>query len=255
MNCLFCGIELTRKTQKKYCSVSCQKAHRSVLTGMKRIRTCKWCGKEFVMRWPSGKARKGEANEGQFCSRKCKGLAKRNKLTCPVYVKECSICGKWFTSRHQRARCSDECTLEYNRLVAYKRNSGRQVITKICKECGNEFTPEYGCKKRIFCSDMCSKKNGRRKCKGTRRAKKRGNGHEAFDPIDVLRRDKWRCQLCGVRTPKKLRGTWELNAPELDHIVPLSMGGEHSMRNSQCLCRKCNSEKGATTRGQLRLFG
>lgn len=50
-------------------------------------------------------------------------------------------------------------------------------------------------------------------------------------------------------------GVGKDNAPELDHIVSLAEGGEHSMRNTQCLCRKCNQEKGVTTKGQLRLFG
>ena len=34
---------------------------------------------------------------------------------------------------------------------------------------------------------------------------------------------------------------------------PLILGGEHSMRNTQCLCRKCNRDKGATAQGQLRI--
>jgi 5-methylcytosine-specific restriction endonuclease McrA len=32
-----------------------------------------------------------------------------------------------------------------------------------------------------------------------------------------------------------------------DHVVPLSKGGEHSLANSQILCRSCNASKGAKT--------
>jgi 5-methylcytosine-specific restriction endonuclease McrA len=33
---------------------------------------------------------------------------------------------------------------------------------------------------------------------------------------------------------------------ELDHIIPLAMGGSNTARNIQVLCERCNREKGAT---------
>jgi 5-methylcytosine-specific restriction endonuclease McrA len=33
----------------------------------------------------------------------------------------------------------------------------------------------------------------------------------------------------------------------IDHIIPLSRGGEHSFENTTCCCRKCNEEKGNRT--------
>jgi len=77
---------------------------------------------------------------------------------------------------------------------------------------------------------------------------------ESVDPIKVFDRDGWRCQLCGKKTPKAKRGTYSRNAPELDHIMPLSLGGEHSYRNTQCLCRSCNGSKSNTPMGQLSLL-
>lgn len=32
--------------------------------------------------------------------------------------------------------------------------------------------------------------------------------------------------------------------PTLDHVVPLTLGGEHSLSNAQLLCHSCNSAKG-----------
>ena len=50
-------------------------------------------------------------------------------------------------------------------------------------------------------------------------------------------------------------GTCDPRAPELDHIVPLALGGAHVPENVQDACRACNSAKGATDRGQIWLPG
>lgn len=86
------------------------------------------------------------------------------------------------------------------------------------------------------------------------RRKAERNG-ERFEAITVLERDRWRCQLCGKKLNSKHRGTYRDDAPELDHIIPLSQNGEHSMRNTQCACRKCNLLKTDKGAGQQRLFG
>ena len=65
----------------------------------------------------------------------------------------------------------------------------------------------------------------------------------------------WRCQVCGVSTPKSLRGKLVDRSPELDHRVPLAMGGSHTWDNVQTACRKCNAAKGAhRVVGQMNLF-
>lgn len=66
---------------------------------------------------------------------------------------------------------------------------------------------------------------------------------EPINPDFILERDNYRCYICGIKTPKKLRGTYEDNAPEVDHIIPLSKGGLHVESNLRCSCRKCNGLK------------
>jgi 5-methylcytosine-specific restriction endonuclease McrA len=41
-------------------------------------------------------------------------------------------------------------------------------------------------------------------------------------------------------------GTNHDNAPEHDHVVPMSAGGPNTYANSQLLCRVCNWLKGAS---------
>lgn len=68
---------------------------------------------------------------------------------------------------------------------------------------------------------------------------------EQIERAIVYDRDAGRCHLCG----KKVRGKWHL-----DHIVPLSQGGEHSYRNVAVAHPKCNQSKGRKMKGQLRLL-
>jgi uncharacterized protein YozE (UPF0346 family) len=52
---------------------------------------------------------------------------------------------------------------------------------------------------------------------------------------DVLRRDNFQCVLCGASgRDAKL---------EIDHIVPVSLGGSDDTGNLRCLCCKCNRGK------------
>jgi hypothetical protein len=178
-----------------------------------------------------------------------------------VFLLVCQVCQRSFYSNNcLRRHCSDACRIATNRKSARESNlrlSGVDKSARKCKCCGSVFKPAYGVKKRDFCSSSCAKRFfSRLRCKThRRRARSYGVKYEHVNPISVFDRDGWRCKLCGVKTPKELRGTIDQRAPELDHIVPLSKGGAHSYENTQCLCRKCNGAKGNKPLGQLLLIG
>lgn len=96
-------------------------------------------------------------------------------------------------------------------------------------------------------------KASRRKSKLARRAIERGLHAERIDPLDIIRRDGESCYICGTPTPIMLRGSYEPNAPEIDHVIPLALGGLHTYENVKCCCRSCNLGKGASPypRGEL----
>lgn len=125
-----------------------------------------------------------------------------------------------------------------------------------CGTCGN-FLPREGFYKNkrtlLGLTSQCRKchtqtsiksrnpekyKANKRRHEAARRARKRGAiGDVSANDIrhlEVL----WgaACLKCGV-----------VKTLQWDHVVPLSRGGEHSIRNLQRLCRKCNERKQART--------
>jgi 5-methylcytosine-specific restriction protein A len=53
---------------------------------------------------------------------------------------------------------------------------------------------------------------------------------------DVLRRDKWKCSICGKRFRKSLL--------DVDHIIPVRMGGQlFDKDNLRTLCKECHKAK------------
>jgi hypothetical protein len=52
---------------------------------------------------------------------------------------------------------------------------------------------------------------------------------------EVLRRAKFRCELCGISA--------DIKALEVDHIVPRNQGGSDDLSNLQALCYSCNAMK------------
>jgi 5-methylcytosine-specific restriction endonuclease McrA len=63
---------------------------------------------------------------------------------------------------------------------------------------------------------------------------------------EILRRDDYTCQYCGVRSPYLT----------IDHIVPRRLGGHHDWDNLVAACPPCNHRKGGRTldQSQMRLL-
>ena len=77
------------------------------------------------------------------------------------------------------------------------------------------------------------------------RARSRASGDaaiELFDPHEVFERDEWFCQVCGTEVDPHTRypDPW---CGTLDHRVPLSAGGHHTLDNAQLAHLTCNLAK------------
>lgn len=97
-------------------------------------------------------------------------------------------------------------------------------------------------------------RNYRRQHNGKRRAAIQGGDHEPYDPADIFQRDRWRCQLCHRKLSAKPYP--HPKSATIDHIVPLSQGGDDKPANVQAAHLECNLSKGVKPQGeQLRLVG
>lgn len=267
--CVECGISFSGRTKDAIvCSTECKSSRAQRQQKQYAVfrppawwrgpRSCTLCGKTFIPTQPNGAQCSGKKSWGKYCSRACGNLARR-KAPQEAAVNSCIQCGGAFSGRSDSTLCSDSCRKERQKITMRNRAKAKYVPKTIfCRECGFRFVTTYGNTRRAFCSDPClsmaMRRTHRATAKALRRQRLRG-ATETIDPLQVLIRDGWKCQLCGKRTPKKFRGTTDMRAPEVDHIVPLSRGGEHSYRNTQCTCRACNLQKSAGPGGQLRLFG
>lgn len=247
-------------------------AETAVGTGDLR-RQCKMCGKEFRPR-----KRFDRKTDQSFCNRKCAGEARRllprqcpkcRKEFEPVTTKQ-SFCGKECaykarTTKLQPRQCK-QCRREFMPRKKHSSFCDRGCVnaarTKLqpqrCKQCGKAFKPRDA--RQSLCDRACADKARRvatpsRDRSTAARARKFNVPHEAINPLKVFERDNWRCQICMVRTPLRLRGTRDPRAPELDHRIPMSKGGGHTWSNVQCACRKCNRKKSnKKVLGQLPIF-
>jgi 5-methylcytosine-specific restriction endonuclease McrA len=109
----------------------------------------------------------------------------------------------------------------------------------ICARCGGHTQSD-----RKYCS-KCSPlvtKAIRKKAKIARRYRIKYSQMQTIVDVDQFIRDGWRCRMCDCEVDQIPPVTKD-NFAHLDHIYPLSKGGQHLLSNVQTLCRKCNLNK------------
>lgn len=250
IECPACRGFFTSVTSRQvYCSSICKVRHKRGNKPKDELRSyaCQHCGSSFD----------STHSKPMYCGQSCKKRAwiaksgyrpeSKPSTLCAYWSGYCVDCRSAIGGRVRRDRCGT-CKARRERdamrhaAEALHRASGRVIC---CEGCSLSFCPLYGASNAKLCSPCSSdrERESRRAQKSARRARVLGALVERVDPFAVFERDGWQCSICGVETPKSKRGTYEPDAPELDHIKPLSKGGEHSYANTQCACRRCNGLK------------
>jgi len=195
---------------------------------------CKVCSSEFIS--PANNPHK------MYCCNACKVKAFKQ------------IKDPMFGNRREASRIAmgaRAAAALHEKLMAAERKLSKQRATwaRACHQCEAAFSALDG-RAMKYCGSECTREAAKEQKRAARiagKAIKRAATIEAVSPLRVFRRDGWACYLCGIHTPEALRGTYEPNAPELEHVTPLSRGGEHSYANTRCACRACNLIKGDRT--------
>lgn len=125
-------------------------------------------------------------------------------------------------------------------------NQHIQTITFFpCQYCGRAFEQHN---KSCFCSEECRRKyknlsKQRKKDDRTKQAKKNGNYDKSITLAKVYKRDRGVCYICGKHLI--LNDDYNrLDAPTIEHVVPICRGGTHTWGNVRLACRACNNAKG-----------
>ncbi|WP_432418374.1 HNH endonuclease [Aurantimicrobium minutum] len=101
-----------------------------------------------------------------------------------------------------------------------------------CKGCGEKFTSKHGY---AYCSDTCTNKyRGADKRKYSKRKR-----------LFIIHRDNYKCQLCYTEVNTNLP-SWNELAPEIDHIIPVHLGGDNTRNNLRLTHRVCNRSRNVT---------
>jgi 5-methylcytosine-specific restriction endonuclease McrA len=211
--------------------------------GIKKTRfRCQYCGEGFFPK---------RTDRLHFCSRECAFESKKAAAADRKIARQ-------EREVERRARIIAEAKSRHQAEQEQREARRARLRLRPCATCGDPVgIGVKALRARAYCSSRCTPSGmaSRRANRKARKLKLRCIRVESFDPVEILKRDGWRCHICKVATPSRLRGTYKPNAPELDHIIPVAAGGDHSRVNTACICRRCNASKGSTPLGQLRLVG
>ncbi len=190
--------------------------------------------------------------------------------------KPCEECGNPLT-RYQAKYCSTTCSnrgsdklFRKNNPDAYrsqkrlqkKRSREKRRLLKleaakngaflrICVHCDKQFDAY---RPRGKLPNYCSKRCENRAAEHRRRARKLKAFIEVVSVKKLARWQNWKCHLCGGLIDKNAKVP-DNNALTLEHLIPLSKGGEHSYRNCVAAHFYCNSKKSDRAIGeQLKLL-
>jgi len=179
--------------------------------------TCLQCQHTFV---PN---RTNKKNPQKYCSALCVKEAQKSKKQ----IHDCLTCSKKTTNPKF---CSNSCSASHNNTIKPK----RVKQYKICPTCGTLHSRPK------FCSDLCNP-NRLNMTEEEKYRYIRSRMNEAWQRYMAKRKDQTPVDV----NVKELQ-LFYLNCPEgheVDHIIPISKGGLHSIENLQYLTISENRKK------------
>lgn len=167
---------------------------------------CSWCDALFYCVRP----------RHIYCSRSCGYLSRKNRRA--TQVKTCRICGSTDQLMFHRSR-PNECKPCYSKIKAayHSTERGHQIRSSATKRWRNSPSG-WETLSRLSANRLGTVKDG---------------SLTAQQWQMVLAVHLWSCAYCGSQENLSV-----------DHVRPISRGGQHNVLNVVPACRRCNSKKG-----------
>lgn len=218
--CRWCGAEISQTGHGRprlYCCLECGVfARRSAKRAAKLAdigpRVCKHCGAAIF---------ENKRMDAQYCSNKCMNDA-HNVRYAKSHVKE-----KSEYDRRYRVKNAE-------RLSAYRIEHRDEL-----RERSARYNAEHKAERAEYSARYRKRRPEVKRASQHRRRVRQAMGpqHTAADELHIYALSGGMCIYCGKRTP------WDRG--QIEHIVPLSRGGNNGIGNLAWSCPSCNSSKKA----------
>lgn len=254
--CEICGLDFNarRRDNITTCSDKCR-ATRNKWPVKGSMKACEACGKQFEVK---------NVRFSRTCNRKCAAALRikegTNSMLCvpstwQIRLKRCiaKLNAKWQNNLVRCEQCGRHRTTSKGRCKqCIERLSTRALATiqrsvqewlmrydKKCRVCDNKagFYKHY-CK-------PCLRKKKRDTHDHNHRQRCRRHGSEYHSGVTlqvIIARDGMECHYC-KRETVRWNGHYDPQMTTLDHVIPISLGGGHTMQNAVIACSECNTRK------------
>lgn len=170
---------------------------------------------------------------------------------CSVSPIKCRVCDSFQVKRGKDKPdiCNACCA---KNLVLLGLSFKKREKDVLCRSCGVIHVAKDNralCPECSYVRSVIAKRKGRQISRSvkrfTQRCAKYGVSYTQISRVDVFNRDNWACVYCGINVVRSKE--YKPNQATIDHVIPLSKGGTHTMDNVVTACQKCNSVKNNTT--------
>jgi 5-methylcytosine-specific restriction endonuclease McrA len=193
-------------------------------------KVCKGCN-EFKSFGDFYKAKNFKDGYNSKC-KQCLYTPRPDKIIRDEKGKVCTKCNQYKTY--------DNFSKSYNQNKDGYRNDCRECRNALNKKNYDTERNNRNCAK--WAKENPKKRNAIYYKKGIkRRSYKQKVNFKPHERIEILKRDNWTCQCCGIKVhDEKISNETKAH---IDHIIPISKGGHSEPFNLQTLCRTCNLSK------------